>query len=114
MTDTAGHAYRDVDLPRRRRWYTAAELDGYQLTRSTEHATDGAWDVIIAGERVGQLRPAYGATGRRSGWQAWAAPEGWPIPHRGKGKAARSKTGAVADVVFDLRMRWENRRPRPR
>jgi hypothetical protein len=67
---TAAAAYPDADVLARRRWYTTADINDHQLVKAAGHESSGAYDVILARARIGQIRPVLGGTGPRTGWQA--------------------------------------------
>jgi len=49
---------------------TAGGEAAYQVRRTTDYPTTGAWTVLVNGETVGSVRPVFGATGRPKAWQA--------------------------------------------
>ncbi|WP_424532871.1 hypothetical protein ACOZ38_21055 [Sphaerisporangium viridialbum] len=104
----AGPWTSDADPVRRPRWYTDAELQAVQLVATG----DGAYWVIVAGERLGLVQPHHGATGGRSGWEARRRGGGmaWHLGTgvRGGGTHPATRKAAVTDLIAAVHHAWIN------
>ncbi|TMR87892.1 hypothetical protein [Nonomuraea basaltis] len=92
------------DPLRRRAWYTGDELDAVQLVARD----DGSYQVVIAGDVLGTIRPHRTSSGRRSGWDACHC-SGAPVHHIGAGVRPATLEGALLDLVADVHAVWQNR-----
>lgn len=84
----------------------------YELVRAPEHRETRTWHVMVAGTRVGLVRPTWRGERSRPGWEA-ADNTGLTLPPAGIGRItsggnARTRDAAAVSLLHALQRQQEN------
>jgi len=85
--------------PRR---YTDAELNAYRLERVPDQIRGRRWKVLVAGDVLGEISPAYTVRGSK-GWQAKTT-SGYQLRQHDT-RPAKTRQQAVIDLILHLGLR---------
>jgi hypothetical protein len=88
----------------------------YELVRAPEHRETRTWHVLVAGTRIGLVRPTWRGERGRPGWEA-ADNTGLALPAAGIGRItsggnARTRDAAAVSLLHALQRQQANERKR--